>query len=65
MCIAIDCGHPGDIENGHAIFTTTTFGSTATYSCDEGYQLQPYPEYSRICLQGGNWIGELPVCVGE
>ena len=61
--IVIDCGHPGDIENGNVTFTTTNFGSTATYSCEDGYYLDQYS--SRFCTQSGNWSGQVPTCVGE
>ena len=59
--IVIDCGHPGDIENGNVTFTTTTFGSIATYSCEDGYYPDRYP--SRFCDQFGNWSGNVPTCV--
>ena len=61
----IDCGHPGDIDNGNVTFTSTTVGSYATYSCEDGYQLEPYLGYGRSCTQSGNWSGEVPTCAGE
>ena len=63
--IAIDCGHPGDIDNGTVNFTSTALGAIASYICDDGYQLRPFPGYVIGCSQSGNWSGEVPTCVGE
>ena len=62
---AIDCGHPGDIENGNVTYSSTFAGSFATYSCNDGYQLDPPYGTIRFCTQLGNWSGDIPTCVGE
>ena len=64
LYLDFDCGHPGDIDNGNVTFTRTTIGAGATYSCKDGYELQP-PGSIRICDRYGNWSGEVPTCVGE
>jgi hypothetical protein len=35
-------------------------GSTATYKCDDGYEL--FGPSIRICSNEGKWSGELPYC---
>lgn len=65
LCTANDCGDPEDIENGNVTFSTTFAGSFATYSCEDGYQLDPPYANTTICTQFGNWTGQIPTCVGE
>ncbi len=38
----------------------TTFGSTATYTCTEGYTLTG--EATRTCQSNGMWSGSEPTC---
>ena len=64
-CIAIDCGLPGNLTNGKVNFTTTGLGSIASFSCDKGYQLEPFAGYFRFCLLSGAWSGQPPTCVGK
>ncbi|XP_043572617.1 sushi, von Willebrand factor type A, EGF and pentraxin domain-containing protein 1-like isoform X1 [Chiloscyllium plagiosum] len=33
------CGHPKSLQNGYYTATGETFGDTATYYCNKGYQL--------------------------
>ena len=33
------CSKPVDIDNGMVMFTTTSIGDTATYSCNSGFEL--------------------------
>ena len=35
----IDCGAPSGITSGSVGSSGTTFGSTATYTCDAGYSM--------------------------
>ena len=51
----------GPLENGNVVFTTTTFDSVATYSCDPGYALNGNAK--RRCLADGTWSGTIPSCV--
>jgi formylglycine-generating enzyme required for sulfatase activity len=59
VCGLIDCGAPPPITNGSRSFTTTTFTSTANYSCNSGYRA-PVP--ARLtCGATGSW-GTAPTC---
>lgn len=60
LLIGVDCGDLDDPENGEVSLTGTTFGSNATYSCNDGYFLEG--ESSRVCQSDGNWSGEAPTC---
>ena len=46
-------------NNGQVEFTTN-IGDTATYTCDEGYELSG--EVTRLCLPDGVWNGSEPTC---
>ncbi len=60
----IDCGSLADPVNGQVeISSGTTFGSTASYSCDTGYNLTGSTE--RTCGADGMWSLFEPVCEGE
>ena len=50
----------GDIPNGMLCYTGLTPGSTATYSCDEGYELNGTSVLE--CLPSGVWNGTQLVC---
>ena len=59
---AVDCGMPPPPDNGQVTVTETTFGSTATYTCDSDcYELQPNV-ITRTCLSNHTWSGEDPQC---
>ncbi|XP_048409596.1 uncharacterized protein LOC125463020 isoform X3 [Stegostoma tigrinum] len=38
-CMPKECGSPRELENGYCIVSGQTFGDTATYHCNTGYQL--------------------------
>ena len=60
---AVDCGNLTDPANGSVNHTAgTTFGQTATYSCDTGYNL--VGDSTRTCQATGNWSGSAPTCQG-
>ena len=50
-----------DPINGALTFTTTTQGSTATYTCDTGYQLDGVS--TRMCQADGTWSDDAPTCI--
>ena len=39
----------------------TTTGSTASYSCDDGYEL--VGDVMRVCMSDSEWSGTPPVCL--
>ncbi len=61
--LVISCGSLS-ISNG-AVDTSsgTTFGNTATYSCDGGHIL--VGPNTRTCEANGNWSLGAPTCLGE
>ena len=59
----VDCGTLTYPTNGQVSHTAgTTFGQTATYSCDTGYNL--VGDNTRICQATGVWSGSAPTCQG-
>ena len=57
----IDCSSLNDPDNGRVDTSNgTTFGSTATYTCDTGYALSG--SQSRSCGADGNWTPIVPQC---
>ena len=49
-----------DPENGQVELSDMIFGSTATYSCDRGYNLNG--SMSRVCVGDGQWSGDDALC---
>ncbi len=62
--IAIDCGPPPQPDiNGQVQYTGTLLGDTATYTCNEGYELEGgVDEVTIECLNTGDWSGPAPEC---
>ena len=58
------CPELNDLENGYVIVTRLgpelLVGSTANYSCQDGYQLQG--SQTRTCGEDGQWSGQEPTC---
>ena len=54
------CGTLTDPVNGQVNTTTGTFGQTASYSCNIGYNLTG--DSTRTCQADGNWSGSVPTC---
>ena len=59
----VDCGDLPAPSNGEVMVSTTEFGSTATYSCNDGYTLEGVS--TRTCLASGSWSDSAPICTGE
>ncbi len=58
---AVDCGSLTNPDNGQVdTLSGTTFGSTATYSCINGYVLIGVE--TRSCEADGNWGSTAPTC---
>ena len=63
ISLTVDCGNLTDPSNGQATHIAgTTFGQTATYSCNTGYNL--VGDSTRTCQAAGNWSGSAPTCEG-
>ncbi|MBI5498035.1 MAG: choice-of-anchor D domain-containing protein [Deltaproteobacteria bacterium] len=60
-CVQVDCGSLANPTNGTVTAPTTTFGGTATYSCNAGYNISGAS--TRTCGTGGAWSGSAPSCV--
>ena len=57
----VDCGTQTNPDNGQVIRANgTTFGQTATYSCDTSYNLVGHS--TRTCQATGVWSGNEPIC---
>ena len=61
--VVVDCGFLGNPGNGNVSLSSTTYNSTATYSCKTGYTLTG--DDVRICLDSGIWSGNEPTCTGK
>ena len=59
----VDCGGLSSPQNGQVILTNTTFGSIATYQCDDGFNL--IGDMQRMCQSNGEWSGNEPTCEGN
>ncbi len=61
LYIAVDCGSLTDPENGQVNTSSgTTIGSTASYSCNNGYTLNG--DNTRTCESNGVWSNSQPSC---
>ena len=60
----MNCSTLSNPANGQVSHTAgTSFGQTATYSCDTGYNL--VGDSTRICQANGRWSGSKPICQGR
>ena len=57
----MDCGTPSSLSNGQRRYSSTTFGSRVTYTCNSGY-LRTAGSSSRTCQSNGQWSGSHPTC---
>uniref|UniRef100_A0A8C3IMG9 Sushi domain-containing protein n=1 Tax=Chrysemys picta bellii TaxID=8478 RepID=A0A8C3IMG9_CHRPI len=63
FCQRKSCGHPGDLENGKVHITDLLFGSSITFSCDEGFRL--IGSRTSQCVIDGTrvtWDHQIPFC---
>ena len=56
---SVDCGPLPSPENGNMTLTKTLLGSTATYTCDSGYER--VGSDILVCRDDGSWSGS-PLC---
>ena len=60
----ISCGVPLVNSSGlTVIYSTVTYGSTVTYSCNVGYNL--VGSLNQKCTATGSWSGSPPQCQGQ
>ena len=59
----VDCGPLTNPRNGGVSFSSTTFNSRATYTCDRGFVLSG--QSVRTCQSDGEWSGRAPECKGK
>ncbi|XP_040897869.1 sushi domain-containing protein 1 isoform X2 [Toxotes jaculatrix] len=61
-CKVVDCGQPVSVEDAVLLSVTgTTYGSIATYACDEGF-IWARGENASVCGANGQWRGPTMVC---
>ena len=60
-CTLVECGDPGIPVNGYTMGNDFTYGSTVTFSCDIGYELQG--NKTALCQADGQWNATIPTCV--
>ena len=60
----VDCRTLNTTMNGQVSHPNgTTFGQTATYSCNTGYNL--VGDSTRMCQADGMWSGSEPTCISK
>ena len=62
LSTAVACGVLTNPANGQVGQTGTTFGQTATYKCNTGYNM--VGSSTRTCQAMGVWSGSAPTCQG-
>ena len=62
IVVAIQCDALSDPDNGAVSVTGTGVGDTATYTCDDGYEL--IGSSTRTCQSNGEWSESSPTCEG-
>lgn len=60
QCLPQDCSHPVQIKHGQVHTSGTTFGSSATYKCDEGFLM--VGASTIFCDAQGAWNSSAPIC---
>ncbi|XP_063401402.1 sushi, von Willebrand factor type A, EGF and pentraxin domain-containing protein 1-like [Mytilus trossulus] len=60
VCRPVDCGRPVEVLNGNVQFTSTTYQSNATYTCDNMFSL--VGQSTIHCNRRGLWDGVIPIC---
>ncbi|XP_043572603.1 sushi, von Willebrand factor type A, EGF and pentraxin domain-containing protein 1-like isoform X3 [Chiloscyllium plagiosum] len=58
-CEPINCGNPGEIQNGYYIASNDTAGNKVTFHCDVGYKMVG-GDYRQCTAEG--WVGNVPSC---
>ena len=58
--VCVTCPELSHPENGQVMWTGLTPGSTATYTCDVGFELNG--AQTRTCQSDGTWSDDPPTC---
>ena len=58
----VDCGALSDPANGSVVHSSTLVGSSASYTCDEGFVISEVAV--RVCTSSREWSGVQPACNG-
>ena len=61
VCEIVTCSELVPPNNGSVMYPNTTYGSVATYTCDNGFLLSV--ENTRRCKADGSWSGSIPTCI--
>ena len=62
----VDCGVPPDLPNMKVTYPDTLFGSNATFTCNEGYEIKNMSSgeiignFSSTCLDDAQWDVSYP-----
>ncbi|MBZ3871168.1 Sushi, von Willebrand factor type A, EGF and pentraxin domain-containing protein 1 [Sciurus carolinensis] len=59
-CSPVSCGEPESPEHGFVVGSKYTFGSTITYQCEPGYELEGNRE--RVCQENKQWSEGTATC---
>lgn len=59
-CLGINCGTLLDPTNGTVTVTTSTVGSMAIYTCNEGFTV--IGSRTQTCVNDGLWAPAAPIC---
>jgi CUB/sushi domain-containing protein len=59
-CVIANCSALSNPAGGSVSAPTLTYGSTATYTCNNGYTLNGTP--TRTCQANATWSGAAPTC---
>ncbi|XP_065315974.1 sushi, von Willebrand factor type A, EGF and pentraxin domain-containing protein 1-like isoform X1 [Gordionus sp. m RMFG-2023] len=62
ICIAVDCGYPGDLYNGFLELNSTKWGAVVIYWCSE-LSVFIGDSQSAICQLNEKWSHPLPRCM--
>ena len=63
LCAGTSCEVLSNPSDGTVSVPSRTVGSTATYSCNTGFNL--VGGKTRVCRAGGVWSGKTPDCQGS
>ena len=60
LFLVVTCGDPGTPSNGARQLANQNFGTTVTFTCNEGYRLEGSRQ--RVCQSNGEWSNQVAEC---